>query len=193
MEDHPFVLSQLREKIKYFNPAFHSMTPEGFNSRLTFLNQCTRQGATLTRSDKLSGSTANNLAFGRPPYCVLRLGDFYYQLIVIDSINYNYDISNGLQWDLNTEGNGVQPMLCEVSINFKFIGGGDIEGPVRRLQNAMTFNYYANTSFYDNRADRHVYNNNHETGISTLDKENSYSYNTKLFDGREELKNITKI
>lgn len=192
MEDHPFVLSQLREKIKYFNPAFHSMTPEGFNSRLTFLNQCTRQGATLTRSDKLSGSTANNLAFGRPPYCVLRLGDFYYQLIVIDSINYNYDISNGLQWDLNTEGNGVQPMLCEVSINFKFIGGGDIEGPVRRLQNAMTFNYYANTSFYDNRADRHVYNNNPETGISTLDKESSYSYNTKLFDDREDLKNITK-
>lgn len=193
MEDHPFVLSQLREKIKYFNPAFHSMTPEGFNSRLTFLNQCTRQGATLTRSDKLSGSTANNLAFGRPPYCVLRLGDFYYQLIVIDSINYNYDISNGLQWDLNTEGNGVQPMLCEVSINFKFIGGGDIEGPVRRLQNAMTFNYYANTSFYDNRADRHVYNNNPETGISTLDKEKSYSYNTKLFDDREDLKNITKF
>ena len=193
MEDHPFVLSQLREKIKYFNPAFHSMTPEGFNSRLTFLNQCTRQGATLTRSDKLSGSTANNLAFGRPPYCVLRLGDFYYQLIVIDSINYNYDISNGLQWDLNTEGNGVQPMLCEVSINFKFIGGGDIEGPVRRLQNAMTFNYYANTSFYDNRADRHVYNNNPETGISTLDNEKSYSYNTQLFDDREELKNITKF
>jgi hypothetical protein len=38
-----------------------------------------------------------------------------------------------------------------------------------------------------------VYNNNPETGISTLDKENSYSYNTKLFDDREELKNITKF
>ena len=27
-------------------------------------------------------------------------------------------------------------------------------GPVRRLQNAMSFNYYANTRLYDNRADR---------------------------------------
>ena len=41
---------------------FHSMTPEGFNSRLTFLHQCTRQGSTLTRSDNLAGTTANNLA-----------------------------------------------------------------------------------------------------------------------------------
>ena len=44
--DHPMVFKTLQEKIKYFNPAFHSMTPEGFNSRLTFLHQCTRQGMT---------------------------------------------------------------------------------------------------------------------------------------------------
>ena len=58
-----------------------------------------------------------------------------------------------------TEGNGVQPMLCDVSINFKFIGGGDITGPVRRLQNALSFNYYANTNVYDPRADVVEYNN----------------------------------
>lgn len=163
MADHPFVFNKLREKIKYFNPAFHSMTPEGFNGRLTFLNQCTRQGATMTRSDSLAGTTANNLAFGRPPFCVLRLGDFYHQMIVIESVSYNFDVSGDLQWDLNTEGNGVQPMLCDVQISFKFIGGGDIAGPVRRLQNAMSFNYYANTSFYDNRADRVVYEENDVT------------------------------
>ena len=185
MDEHPFVLQQLREKIKYFNPAFHSMTPEGFNSRLTFLHQCTRQGSTLTRSDNLAGTTANNLAFGRPPFCILRLGDFYHQMIIIESINFDYAVSGDLQWDLNVEGNGVQPMLCDVSINFKFIGGGDIEGPVRRLQNAMTFNYYANTSFYDNRADRHYYDIHEETGIATLDKDKSYSYTPELVKDKD--------
>jgi hypothetical protein len=44
------------DKIKYFHPGFHSTTPEGLNSRLTFLLQCTRQGPTI-------GQGANNLAF----------------------------------------------------------------------------------------------------------------------------------
>ena len=133
------------------------------------------------------GTTANNLAFGRPPYCVLRLGDFYYQMIIIDSINYDFSVSGGLQWDLNTEGNGVQPMLCDVSINFKFIGGGDITGPVRRLQNALSFNYYANTSFYDNRADRMVYQDtNYETmggaGNNKIDLDKSYVYKPQMYN-----------
>lgn len=190
MEDHPMVYQALREKIKYFNPMLHSMTPEGFNGRLTFLNQCVRQGSTISRSDakeNIYGTTANNLAFGRPPYCILRLGDFYYQMIIIESINYNYEVSGGLQWDLNTEGNGIQPMLCEVSINFKFIGGGDITGPVRRLQNALSFNYYANTSFYDNRADRMEYGDiNYETmgGADNvnINKDKSYVYIPGMYD-----------
>lgn len=183
--DHPFVFERLQEKIKYFNPAFHSMTPEGFNARLTFLNQCTRQGNTKTMSD-VGGVTANNLAFGRPPFCVLRLGDFYNQMIVIENISIDYSVSDGLQWDLNPEGNGVQPMLCNVNISFKFIGGGDITGPVKRLQNAMTFNYYANTSFYDNRADRVEYGDtNWKTmggaGNDKIDFGKSYAYQTKKY------------
>lgn len=152
-----FTYNQLLETIKYFNPAYHSMTPEGFNARLTFLNQCMRQGDTTTASDRSLGRTANNLAFGSPPFCVLRLGDFFNQLIAIDSINITYLQADGTVWDLNAEGAGVQPMLAEVALSFSFIGGADIAGPVRRLQNAMTFNYYANTSLYDNRADRVVY------------------------------------
>jgi hypothetical protein len=188
----PLLHHKLVEKLKYFDPAFHSITPEGFNSRLTFLHQCTRQGNTYSNSDLgQANRTANNLAFGRPPFCILRLGDFYHQMIVIESINFDYAVSGDLQWDLNVEGNGVQPMLCDVSINFKFIGGGDIEGPVRRLQNAMTFNYYANTSFYDNRADRHYYDIHEETGIATLDKDKSYSYTPELVKDKDF--NITKL
>lgn len=152
---HPHVFKTLKEKVQYFDPAFHSMTPEGFMGRLNFLHQCTRQGDTHTPSDKdrqnEDGWSANNLAFGRPPICVLRLGDFYYQKIVINSINITYD---PLVLDLNPEGVGVVPLLANVSISFNFIGGGDLTGPVRRLQNAMSFNYYANGRLYDNRADR---------------------------------------
>lgn len=150
----PIVFDNLIQKLQYFDPAFHSMTPEGFNGRLNFLHQCTRQGNTVSDSDQAGQAT--NLAFGRPPVCVLRLGDFYNQMIIIDSININYDSDSGVQWDLNPEGNGVQPLLAKVSLNFNFIGGGDMYGPIRRLQNAMTFNYYANTGLYDNRADYEI-------------------------------------
>lgn len=186
IQEHQLMYEKLQEKIKYFNPAFHSMTPEGFNARCTFLQQCTRQGNTKTMSDK-GGGTANNLAFGRPPYCVLRIGDFYNQMIVIDNINFDYGVSQGIVWDLNTEGNGVQPMLCKVSISFKFIGGGDITGPVQRLQNAMSFNYYANASFYDNRADRVTYQpTNWKTmggaGNDDINLAQSYTFTAKNYD-----------
>ena len=178
--DNPPVFKTLMEKLQYFDPAFHSITPEGFNARLTFLNQCTRQGNTISTSDR-TGNAASNLAFGRPPFCVLRLGDFYNQMIVIENINLNFDVSGGICWDMNEEGIGVQPMLCEVSINFVFIGGSDMTGPVRRLQNAATFNYYANTRLYDNRADRMSYGDTNwltmgGNGNNEIDKENSYFY-----------------
>lgn len=150
-QEDPVVFGSLMDKLQYFDPAFHSMTPEGFNGRLTFLQQCMRQGNTVSASDGRFSKSANNLAFGRAPYCVLRLGDFYNQMIVIDNLSINYE---PLVWDLHVEGIGVQPLIANVSISFKFIGGGDLTGPVRRLQNAMSFNYYSNARLYDNRADR---------------------------------------
>lgn len=140
----PFVFDRFREKIRYFHPAFHSTTPEGLNARLTFLLQCTRQGKTL------ESQGANNLAFGRPPVCILRIGDFYNTKIVMDSVNIDYE---PLVWDLNPEGVGVQPMIANVSISFKFIGASTLMGPLNKLQNALSFNYFANTQVYDPRAD----------------------------------------
>lgn len=146
----PFMHHLITDKIRYFDPAFHSVSPEGFNARLTFLQQCSRQGATVGGSDSQIGKTAYNLAFGRPPVCVLRLGDFYNTKIIINSINLQYDQP---QWDLNPEGIGVMPMFAKVSLTFTFLGGSDLAGPISRLQNAVSFNYYANTSVYDNRAE----------------------------------------
>ena len=180
VKDKPMYDTLVR-KLHFFNPAFHSMTPEGFMGRLTFLQQCTRQGNTETASDS-DAKSANNLAFGRPPFCVLRLGDFYYQKIVIKAINISYD---PLVWDLNQEGIGVVPMIANVSIQFNFIGGGDLGGAVRRLQNAMSFNYYANTRLYDNRADRVKYNYDDKTNGAldhSLDINGSSFYLTKMYN-----------
>ena len=139
-----FVFDSIREKIRYFHPAFHSTTPEGLNSRLTFLLQCTRQGPTLEQQG------ANNLAFGRAPVCILRIGDFYNTKIIMENVNIDYE---PLVWDLNPEGIGVQPMIANVDISFKFLGGSSLFGPINKLQNALSFNYFANTHVYDTRAD----------------------------------------
>ncbi|MHA1988959.1 MAG: hypothetical protein ACW98D_20255, partial [Promethearchaeota archaeon] len=147
VESDGIIYDTIKQKIKFFHPAFHSTTPEGFNSRLTFLQQCTRQGPT----DK--GNKSNNLAFGSPPVCILRIGDFYHTKIVMNSLGINYE---PLVWDLNPEGIGVQPMIANVEISFKFIGGSSLNGPINKLQNAVSFNYFANSGVYDPRADRFV-------------------------------------
>jgi len=145
----PIVIKNIVKKVKYFSPAFHSITPEGYNSRLTFLHQCTRQGPT-----NIGDSTkAGNLAFGRPPVCVLRIGDFYNTKIIIESMSITYESDGGIQWDMNQEGIGLQPMLANISIGFKFLGGSDLGGPIARLQNAVSENFFANTSVYSERAD----------------------------------------
>ncbi len=147
LEKDPFTFKKLSDKVKFFSPAFHSTTPEGFNSRLTFLQQCTRQGPSVYGQE----NKPDNLVFGRPPVCILRIGDFYYTKIIIESLSIDYE---PLVWDLNPEGVGVQPMIANVSMNFAFIGGSSLDGPISKLQNGLSFNYYANTGlFVGNMAD----------------------------------------
>jgi len=151
-ENSPMVYDSIKEKIKYFNPAFHSMTPEGLNSRLTFLNQCVRPGETIPvigTDNKPRYNDAVNTSFGAPPVLVLRIGDFYNSKIIPNSVAFTYE---PLLYDLNPEGIGVQPMLANVTMSFDFIGGQGLARPVEQLQNALSFNYYANTEIYDERA-----------------------------------------
>ena len=145
-QDDPFTYKEISDKIKFFSPAFHSTTPEGFNSRLTFLQQCTRQGP----SKYTDTSKPDNLVFGRPPVCVLRIGDFYHTKIIIENMSFDYE---PLVWDLNPEGAGVQPMIVNVNMNFAFIGGSSLDGPISKLQNALSANYFANTGLFDVNAD----------------------------------------
>ena len=157
-----FAYQKIKEKIKYFDPAYHSISPEGFNARLTFLHQCTRQGHTIERkaNDSLNEiSTAGNMAFGRPPFCVLRIGDFINTKILIRNLNIVYQNGNGMQWDINPEGIGIQPMFAKVTMQIEIIGGQSLDAPITRLNNAISFNYYANTGVYDKRADIAIYDN----------------------------------
>ena len=150
-EESPLQFSSLKEKLRYFHPAFHSMTPEGLNSRLTFLHQCVRPGDTLPIkgvSDQ-SDLNARNTTFGPPPILIMRIGDFYHSKIIVR--DYNVDFQDNV-WDLNPEGIGVQPMIANVTLQVSFIGGHGLEKPVEILQNALSSNFYANTEIYDPRS-----------------------------------------
>lgn len=132
-----------------FYPVFHSQTPEDFHKRLTFLQQCTRQGAAIRSDAKVDDNgilRARNSVFGRQPICILRVGDFFYTKVIIESVNIDYVEST---WDTNPENFGVQPLQAKVTLNMKLIGGQSLKGPIDALQNAVSFNYYANSTFTD--------------------------------------------
>jgi len=153
-ENDPIVFKSLRDKLKYFHPAFHSMTPEGLNARLTFLLQCIRPGDTIPIKGLSEDSDlrARNTSFGPPPVCVLRIGDFYHSKVIIRDVNISYEEGGGMTWDLNPEGIGVQPMIATVTLSINFIGGQGLSKPVERLQNALSSNFFANTEMYDERS-----------------------------------------
>ena len=111
-----------------------------------------RPGQTIPvigNDNQLKYNDALNTSFGTPPVLVLRIGDFYHTKIIPNSLGISFD---PLVYDLNPEGIGVQPMIVKVSMNFKIIGGMGLAKPVEQLQNALSFNFYANTEIYDERA-----------------------------------------
>jgi predicted RecB family endonuclease/outer membrane protein OmpA-like peptidoglycan-associated protein len=179
-ERDPIIYNSLKEKLKFFSPAFHAMTPEGLNSRLTFLQQCLRPGETIDTKDVkkdeiIKTDAANNTTFGRPPICILRIGDFYHGKIVINNLNISFE---PLLLDLNPEGIGVQPMYAKVDLQFKYIGGHGLREPVNKLQNALSFNYYANTDIYDYRS----YANQTNEERELINLESNFNYETGEYD-----------
>jgi hypothetical protein len=133
----------------YYYPVFHTQTPEDFHKRLTFLQQCTRQGAAkhIQQVNENGILRAKNSVFGRQPICILRVGDFFYTKVIIENLTIDYSETT---WDMNPEGFGMQPMLAKVTLQLKVLGGQSLKGPIDALQNAVTFNYYANSNFTSN-------------------------------------------
>jgi hypothetical protein len=135
-------------KGNYYQPAYHSQTPEDFHKRLTFLQQCIRQGS-AKRFDLIDEDgvlRAKNSVFGRQPFSILRIGDFFHTKVIIENVTIDY---NDTTWDMNPEGFGMQPMIAKVTLQMKVLGGQSLSGPIDALQNAATFNYYANSTFSD--------------------------------------------
>lgn len=130
------------EKFK-FQPCFYSQTAEDFHRRLTFLQQCMRQGKGIDSDQENS----TNSVFGRQPISVLRIGDFFHTKVIFEGMSLDYSMD--FPWDLNPEGMGVQPMIAEISLRLKVIGGQSLATPISTLQNALSFNYYANSTFYN--------------------------------------------
>lgn len=137
--NHPKQFDWAKDNI--FQPCFFSQTPEDFHRRLTFLQQCMRQGKNIDNSNN------TNSVFGRQPVSVLRIGDFFHTKIMIENLAIDYSVD--VPWDLNPEGMGVQPMLADVDMKVKVIGGQSLATPISALQNAISFNYYANSTFYN--------------------------------------------
>ena len=132
---------------RYFSPVFHSQTPEDFHRRLTFLQQCLRQGRAMKSNQEIDDDgivRARNSVFGRQPICVLRIGDFFHTKIIIENLTIDYDEA---PWDTNPEGFGMQPMIANITLQIKIMGGQSLKGPIDALQNAVSFNYYANSTF----------------------------------------------
>ncbi|MFM7981548.1 MAG: hypothetical protein ACKPKO_19740, partial [Candidatus Fonsibacter sp.] len=124
------IFDSLRDRIKYFSPAFHSITPEGLNARLTFLQQCMRPGQTIPvigPDGNPKYNDALNTSFGAPPVLVLRVGDFFHTKIIPNNLSIQYE---PLVFDINPEGIGVQPMLAKITLSFDFIGGHGLAEPV---------------------------------------------------------------
>jgi hypothetical protein len=123
-------------------------TPYELYKRLTFLNQCTRQGSTQ-EFDSDGNIITSNSVFGRPPFIIFRLGDMYNTKAIITSLTFDFE--NNIPWDINPEGFGVQKMGCRVVINMNLIGGSSVdyskEKPISHILNAESRRFYANSRF----------------------------------------------
>jgi hypothetical protein len=155
------------DKSKYFVPAFHSYSAYDVHKRLTFLHQCTKQGTTLDVTSVKSSDDVipKNSIFGRMPVCMMRIGDFLHTKVLIESMSFDY---NETTWDMNPEGHGMQPMLVNVSMQIKIMGGQSLKAPIDALSNALSFNFYANSTYPNEKSN--MYSNSFKK--SAIDMEN---------------------
>jgi hypothetical protein len=78
------------------------------------------------------------------PIFILRYGDFLHTKAFARSINFDITEST---WDLNPEGMGVIPLMCNVTMDLTLLGGQSLAGPIDRIQTANDSNFIANSTF----------------------------------------------
>ena len=63
---------------------------------------------------------------------------------------------------------GLQPMMVDISMRFIIIGGQSMRTPISKLQNALSTNFYANSTFYNNA----LYKTANEEEVAELKRRN---------------------
>jgi hypothetical protein len=69
-------------------------------------------------------------------------------------------------------------MYADITLEIVILGGQSMTAPINRLQNALSFNYFANTEMYDVRADSLIF----PEGIG-FDEKNQEPFRAKILDG----------
>jgi len=98
------------------------------------------------------------------PVFILRYGDFIHSKAIAKSINFDIQEST---WDLNPEGMGAIPLICNVTMDLMLLGGQSLAGPIDKIQTANDSAFIANTSFNSGR----YYNNNRFQSVRNIEKE----------------------
>lgn len=167
-----------------FRPVYRSQTPFDFHSRLTFLAQCLRPGKNINESLQSKNGvfvTPKNSIFGKIPVIVLRYGDFLHTKILIKTMSIKYEKLT----DLNPNGHGVQPMVANVQLDIVILGGQSLQTPIAALQNAISYNYYANSTYKNSGFDPYV--NNKSVDLSIKNQNNQmdrYKETIKNFNSK---------
>lgn len=109
-EDTLAKLKVMKEQL-IFQPSYFSGSKADFVERIEFISKLTRPSRNKSQGGK------SGFSFTRAPICHLHLGDWFNHDIVVNSVAYDY---SDAPWTL--DGGKVQPMWCNVTINFNIIG-----------------------------------------------------------------------
>jgi hypothetical protein len=101
------------KKYLLFQPGFFSGSKEDFRQRMRFLE-------TLTKPSK-NTQEGNGFSFTNAPVCKMKIGDWIDHLVIFENVDYDYKEGT---WTLDTTtgDDAVQPMMVQVTLQFKIIG-----------------------------------------------------------------------
>jgi hypothetical protein len=114
-------LNRINEMIKNlaFQPGYFSGNLVDFKKKMEFIAKLTRPARNIKEESGFS--------FTYPPVCHLQLGGWFNHDIIINSVSYDY---TDAPWTSGLDGENIQPMWANVTINFNIVGPAGESGGV---------------------------------------------------------------
>ena len=114
-------LNRINEMIKNlaFQPGYFSGNLVDFKRKMEFIAKLTRPARNIKEESGFS--------FTYPPVCHLQLGGWFNHDIIINSVSYDY---TDAPWTSGLDGENIQPMWANVTINFNIVGPAGESGGV---------------------------------------------------------------